>query len=243
MRSTSLTLGTVTVDTASNCGIGRYLVGTTVTVSAHPLPNGEFVDWKKPGGLSLVVASTTPTTSFLLTNDSSSWVHVASFQVVCATVSAAVTGNGKLSIYPASNCTTVGGEAGYSRGTSLSIYPDGLQNPVYDDADIFYSWGPLPAGVSAGHDSSGRDRLVLTVQADVVVPVAFGPRCRVVPVTAVPPSPGDNLGPITAPNCHSPQANGFLPGAPRKGGGRAGPREPGSFGVVGRRRARSRARA
>jgi len=211
-RSTSLSLGTVRVDTASNCSAGRYLVGTTVAVSAHAATGSEFVDWKKPGGAGLIVASTSATTSFLLTNDSSSWVHVATFQVLCATVSAAVTGYGSISVYPASNCTTVGGEPGYTRGTSIAIYPDGLRNPLYGDADAFYAFGSLPGGATLGLDSSGRPRVTMTVSSDAVVPVAFGPRCRVVTVVADPTSPGDHVGPITTPNCHSPQADGFLPG-------------------------------
>ena len=88
VRSNSA-LGTVTVDTAPNCGEGGYTIGSTVTVTAHPQLGGEFLAWlayADPEAPGLVPVATTLTTSFLLDAGSETWVHVASFRVPCSPI-------------------------------------------------------------------------------------------------------------------------------------------------------------
>ncbi len=109
VRSNSA-LGTVTVDTAPNCGEGGYTIGSTVTVTAHPQLGGEFLAWlayADPEAPGLVPVATTLTTNFLLGSGSESWVHVASFRVPCSPITASASpGRAGSSSYPLSNCQT-----------------------------------------------------------------------------------------------------------------------------------------
>lgn len=211
VRSLQPSLGTVTVDTPSNCSGGRYLVGTPVTVTATPGPDAEFLYWQKLGGTGYVVTSSSLTTTFTPTADFETWLHVASFRADCFVLDADVTGNGGLLVFPASTCTTASSEPGYAPGTTLTIYPDDRFNPQYDEVDTFYAWGAaLPAGAQQKRDSSNRPYLEFTITADAVIPVTFGPRCRPVVVTIDPAGPGDSTGVVTPPNCTSPNGNGYL---------------------------------
>ncbi len=214
VRANDLTLGSVGVTTAPNCGAAGYRPGSTVTVKATPFPGAEFAFWQEYRGAStgLVPGSTSQTLTFLVTNDPSSWVRVATFRVPCYPVTAQATGNGGISVYPASNCTTDAGTAGWLRGTAVGIYPDGHPNPTYGEADAFYSFDTLPDGATRSTDSSGRPLLRLTVTQPAVVGLTFGPVCRPVEVTFSPASSGDSATFEPAQNCASPVGNGYLRG-------------------------------
>lgn len=208
VTSANPSLGTVHISTPSNCGVGGYLTGTPVTATAQPISPNVFVAWKKLGGAGLVTDTTTLATMFTITTDSTTWVRVASFSPPCYPVTVAATGRGSASIYPATNCTTLGGVAGYALGTSIAVYPDPLLNAHYGELDAFYSFGAV-AGGSVGSDSAGRVRLVTTVTGATSIPITFGPQCRPVRVVFSPASPGDESS-TPAANCTSPQATGFL---------------------------------
>jgi hypothetical protein len=209
VTSASPSLGTVTIDTPSNCPGGEYLSGTLVTVSAHPIAPNVFVDWQKLGGLSFVHDSYLSTISFVAGADFMTWAHRATFQNACYPVTSAITGHGGISIYPATNCTAFGGGPGYLPGTAIVIYPDTLYNPLYDEHDAFYSFGAVSGG-SVVKDSSGRPYLKLTVNAPKVIPVTFGPQCRAIDVVFDPASAGDAGTVLTPENCQSVNGNGFL---------------------------------
>lgn len=208
--STNTARGTVSVDTAPNCGATGFTAGTTVTVTAHPVAPNELLMWQKysPPTPGLVLAATTRTTSFTITSDANSWVHVATFGLPCYPLTASVTGNGGLLPIPATNCVSAGGVPGYLLATSVTIYPNPSLNPTYGDADVFYSFGTVP-GATLGNDSSGNPRLTLVVTGPMTVPITFGPRCRIVHVVV---GTGDIGEILTAPTCHSPAADGYLPG-------------------------------
>jgi hypothetical protein len=113
-------------------------------------------------------------------------------------------------VYPAANCRTDAGAAGYLYGTQVSIYPDGHDNSYYEEPDAFRSWGALPAGAVAGTDSAGRPLVRLTVTRPAVVPVTFGPVCRTPDIVFDPASEGDRVDFDTAENCLSPTGDGYL---------------------------------
>lgn len=209
VTSSSPSMGTVHIDTISNCGVDGYLSGTAITVTATAISPSVFVNWKKLGGTGLVVDSTLSTITFVVTTDSTTWVRVATFSADCYPVTADVTGHGAISVYPATNCTKPSGVAGYLPGTAIWVYPDTLYNPTYDEHDAFYSFGTVVGG-TLGKDSSNRPRVSATVNAPLVIPVTFGPQCRSVLVTFAPPTAGDVATVATPENCQSPQANGFL---------------------------------
>ena len=206
---TSTGLGTVSVATAPNCGVSGYLAGTLINVVATPAAGAEFVNWMKFGTSGLEVASTAPSSFFAITADSSSGVFVAAFRPACFSVTAAATGSGTIDVYPASTCTTIAGEPGYSIGTSVFAYPTGLYNPIFDEADAFYAFGTLPVGVSLRHDSSNRAYVSLTVTGTTSIPVTFGPKCRTVSVAFAPSDPADDGAVVTPANCFDPAAHGF----------------------------------
>ena len=209
VTSSSTTLGTVSISTPSNCGTGGYLSGTLLTATATAISPNVFVGWKKLGGTGFVDDTTRATIGFTLTTDFMTWTRLATFTTPCYAVTAAVTGRGGISVYPAPNCTTVGGAAGYSLGTAITVYPDTLYNPQYSENDAFYSFGVSP-GLTPGVDSSNRPLARATVAGAMTIPVTFGPVCRSVSVVFQPASATDSAVSQQAENCHSPQGNGFL---------------------------------
>jgi hypothetical protein len=209
VTSANLSLGTVTIDTPSNCPGGQYLSGTLVTVSAHPIAPSVFVDWQKLGGLSFVHDSYLSTISFVASADFMTWSHQATFQTACYPVTSAVTGHGGISVYPATNCTAFGGGPGYLPGTVIAVYPDTLYNPLYDEHDAFYSFGTVTGG-TVKKDSSARPYLSVAVNGPLTIPVTFGPQCRAVSVVFDPAMTGDAATVATSENCESPLGNGFL---------------------------------
>ena len=208
VTSAQPSLGTVQIDTVSNCGVGGYLTGTTVFATATPISPNVFVDWKKLGGAGLIVDTTLSTVGFTVTTDSTTWVRVATFSLNCYPVTGAVTGHGGISVYPASNCTTLGGAAGYAPGTAITVYPDATYNSYYEEPDAFYSFGAV-AGGTVGKDSTGQSILNATVTEALTIPVTFGPLCRTVTVKFAPATDGDSSTAPTPTNCASPQATGF----------------------------------
>lgn len=214
VRSTTPTLGSVTYSPAPNCDGGtKYLSGTTITATATPSAGTEFVAWQKMSPSGLVDASTDLVTSFVLTDDANSGIHLGRFRVACASVTASPTGYGTLDVYPASNCTTIAGNPGYTLGTEVFAYPTGQNNPSYAENDVFYYFGSiLPAGVTKAKDSSNRTYVKLTVADTTSIPVTFGPRCRTVGVALSPTAPGDLTGVQTGYNCFEPGNEGFLAG-------------------------------
>jgi hypothetical protein len=212
VRSLNTALGTVRVNTAPNCGGTGYAAGTTVSVTATPVTPAVFVHWLAYRSGALETSSTSATTSFVVTNDSLTWVHEAVFATPCDSVTASATGYGGLFITPATNCTTDGGDPGYLYGTKVAIYPDGHYDPTYGEDDAFRAFGALPAGASVTHDSSGRVYLALTVTTPTVIPLSFGPVCRPVTIVFDPASSGDSVNFSTPQNCFSPFGNGYLNG-------------------------------
>ncbi len=208
VTSSSISLGTVSISTPSNCGTGGYLSGTLLTVTATPISPNVFVDWKKLGGSGFVVATTSATTSFTVTTDFMTWTRLATFSTPCYPVTASITGRGGISVYPETNCTTTGGVAGYSLGTAITVYPDTLYNPQYSENDAFYAFG-ASTSLTPGVDSSNRPLARATVTGALTVPVTFGPVCRAVSVVFQPASATDSAVSKQAENCHSPQGNGF----------------------------------
>jgi hypothetical protein len=206
--------GTVTVDTPANCGAGGYLIGTYITATATPKSGYELLKWQKytAGSPGLVDAGTAFTTTFQVTADSQTWVRLATFRIECFTVGANATGHGTLQVIPSSNCTTLGGAAGYNRGTTVSAYPDPLLSDFTGELDAFYEFGPQPAGITLKHDSSGRPYVSLTVTGNTLIPVIFGPQCHIVTVLTNPPKDGDTTTIVTEPNCHAPDRTGFVRG-------------------------------
>jgi hypothetical protein len=212
VRSTSA-LGTVTVDTAPNCGGTGYLVGTHVTVTAHPQPGGEFLGWLGyEGGGDLAVVATTLSTTFTLGAGSESWVRVATFRTSCSAITANVTGSGGLFLYPASNCTTADEKPGYLYGTEVSIYPESALNPSYGELDEFYGFGVASYPRTEGLDTFGRFRQLVTVTSPITVPIVFGPRCHGVSVEFAPASAGDAPRVLTPINCSWQKDAGYLRG-------------------------------
>lgn len=209
VTSASPSLGTVSILTPSNCGTGGYLSGTLITATATAISPNVFVNWQRLGGSGLVDDTTLATITFPVTTDFMTWTRVAVFSVPCYTVTASVTGRGDLSIYPAPNCTTTGGVAGYRLGTAITAYPDTLYNPQYSEHDAFYAFGAA-AGLTPGVDTSNRPVARATVTGTMTIPVTFGPVCRTVGVVFEPASATDVARPRQAENCHSPQGDGFL---------------------------------
>jgi hypothetical protein len=211
VRSLQPSLGTVTVNTAPNCGVGGYLAGTAVTVTATPGPDVEFLYWQRESGGTYVPTTTSLTTTFTVTSNFETWLHVASFRAHCFALDADMTGNGGLLVFPASNCSTPSNEPGYAPGTVLAIYPDGRENPSFGEVDAFYGWGAgLTPAAEQTRDSSNRPYLTLTITGDTVIPVTFGPRCRPVDVIVDPGGAGDESSVVTPQNCTSPLGDGFL---------------------------------
>jgi hypothetical protein len=209
VTSSSPSLGTVSITTPSNCGTGGYLSGTLLTATATPISPNVFVNWKRLGGSGFVVDTTSATIAFTVTTDFMTWTRLATFSTPCYPVTAAATGRGGISVYPAPNCTTSSGVAGYTRGTAITAYPDALYNPQYSENDVFYAFGSAP-GLTPGVDSSNRPLARATVTGPLTIPVTFGPVCRAVSVTFEPASAGDSARAAQAENCHSPQGNGYL---------------------------------
>ena len=210
VRSNSA-LGTVTVDTAPNCGEGGYSIGSTVTVTAHPGAGGELVAWlayADPESSGLVPVSTNLTTSFLLGSGSESWVHVASFQTTCSTITPNASGSGGIFVFPLSNCSTSDDKPGWLYGTDVSIYPDPVVNPRYGEPDVFRAFNELE-GASISKDSAGKLRMRLMVVGPTVVPIVFSPQCRPVSVVFSPAAPGDTTRLLTPQNC----GNGYFRGS------------------------------
>lgn len=215
VRGNDASLGTVRVDTAPNCGASGYLPGTIVQVTATPKSPAEFGSWLgyRPPAPNLVLVASTATDRFVVTTDTQTWVHVAQFRVPCNSVTASVTdGLGGISVYPASNCTTSSGAAGYLYGTKVTIYPDGRFNSYYDEPDTFWAFGILPFGAVRGSDSAGHPVMRLTVNAPAVIPVAFGPVCRTVTVVFAPATTGDAADLSPAADCLAPSGQGYLRG-------------------------------
>jgi hypothetical protein len=215
VRGNDSTLGSVSVDTAPNCGASGYLPGTIVQVTATPKAPAEFGYWLgyRPPAANLVLVASTATDRFVVTTDTQTWVHVAQFRVPCSAVTASVTdGLGGISVYPASNCTTPSGAAGYLYGTPVTIYPDGRYNAYYDEPDAFWAFGTLPFGAVRGTDSAGRPLVRLTVTAPAVIPVTFGPVCRTVTVVFEPATTGDVTELSPAADCLAPTGQGYLRG-------------------------------
>jgi hypothetical protein len=215
VRSSDTRMGTVTVDTAPNCGATGYLTGTEVTVSAEPVAPNEFLRWRwyGPTGSKLINGSVAATTSFTVTTDSFTWVHIADFELPCYTVMANATGSGTIGVYPASNCTTDAGVAGYLHGTAVRIYPSPQFNRAYNEEDVFYSFGTQAAGATIVVDSAVTSHVATTVTGTTTIPVTFGPRCRTVSVVLDPATDGDSSSVAKGENCQSPLGNGYVRGS------------------------------
>ncbi len=211
--STSTARGTVTVSPAPSCGVGGYPVGTSVTATAHPIAPNTFLRWRgfTKTDAGLVTVGTSLTSTFEVTNDTWTWVRVADFELPCYVITQQLTGHGFLYASAQPNCTTLDGTPGYSLGTTVTFEPIGLRDPAYGVPDVFYSFGTLPAGASAGTSKSGWPIVTLTATADAVLPVVFGTRCVQVAVTGNPVSDGDAYSATTAPNCFQPDSPGYLP--------------------------------
>ncbi|MCU1579775.1 MAG: hypothetical protein JWP19_1979 [Rhodoglobus sp.] len=211
--ATNPSLGTVSIDTPPNCGVSGYTGGTSITVTAHPIAPNELLTWQKfvPGSPGLVLAATTTTTSFTITSDTNTWVHVATFGLPCYPITAQVTGNGSLLTIPDTNCTSTGGTRGFLLGTRVSIFPNPSVNPTYGDKDVFYFFGNV-AGAVVDRVGTADPKVSLTIAGPTTVPIMFGPRCRVVTVLSDPSATGDVGSVLTPPTCFSPLVQGFLPG-------------------------------
>jgi hypothetical protein len=169
-------------------------------VHATPAPGAEFVTWQRMASTGLVNTVATLSTTFLVSADSNSGIHVGVFRDQCLSATASPTGNGTLDFYPASNCTTIAGNPGYTIGTNVFAYPTGQLNPTLHENDIFYTFGTLPAGVSLAKDSANRPYVTFTIADNTSIPVTFGPRCRTVTVAFSPAVEGDTSAVETAPN-------------------------------------------
>jgi len=212
VRSSNSRMGSVTVDTAPNCGATGYLTGTRVTVSAEPIAPHEFVSWRWYGtsGSELIKGSVAATTSFTVTTDSFTWVHIADFELPCYAVTANATGSGTIGVYPTSNCTTDAGDAGYLHGTAVRVYPTPQFNRAYNEKDVFYSFGTQAPGATIVVDSALTSHVAKTVTGTTAIPVTFGPRCRTVSVIFDPASDGDVSSVAEEENCQSPLGNGYV---------------------------------
>ncbi len=212
VRSSDTRMGTVTVDTAPNCGATGYLTGTDVTVSATPTAPNEFVNWLWYGtsGSELINGSVASTTTFAITSDSFSWVHVAKFELPCYPVTANAIGSGSIWVYPASNCTTHSGDAGHLHGSDVRVYPVPEYNRVFNENDVFYSFGTQAAGATIVADSAVTRHVAMTVTSATAIPLTFGPRCRTVEVDFDPASDGDISAVAEAENCQSPLGDGYV---------------------------------
>jgi len=215
VRSSNTRMGTVTVDTEPNCGETGFLTGTKVTVSAEPIAPNEFVRWRWYGttGSELVNGSVAETTSFTVTTDPFTWVHIGDFELPCYAVTANATGSGTIWGYPTSNCTTDAGDAGYLHGTAVKIYPTPQFNRSYNEKDVFYSFGTQAAGATIVVDSAVTSHVATTVTGTTAIPVTFGPRCRTVSVSFDPASDGDVSSVAEEENCQSPLGNGYVRGS------------------------------
>lgn len=211
VRSTELARGTVTIDTPANCGSGGYLVGTTVTITAHPIAPNLFTAWKAYGASDLEVFSRDRTTTFLVGTDSTTWVRVASFEAPCYPLTADVTGSGGIIAIPATNCVSSAGAAGYLGGTAVTVYPRAAYNPATGENDVFAFFGPVP-GATIGPDRFGDESVALTMTAPTRIPVTFGANCRTVTVEFEPAAPAGTSTVATAQNCFSPAGDGYHPG-------------------------------
>jgi len=212
VRSSDTALGTVSVNTAPNCGATGYLPGSAISVTATAKTGGHFAYWMgyTPGSAGLVKVPMNATGTFTVTRDPDTWVRVAKFVTGCYPITANVSGYGGISVYPASNCTTDAGAAGWLHGTTVSIYPDGAQNPSYGEPDGFWSFGALPPRAVVTADSSHRPYVKLTVTSPASLRVSFGPICRTISVAIDPDSPGDGVTFDPAHNCSSPAGGGYL---------------------------------
>ncbi|MGE3193780.1 MAG: Ig-like domain repeat protein [Microbacteriaceae bacterium] len=212
VRGNDATLGSVRVDTAPNCGATGYLPGTIVSVTAQPIAPGEFGYWTgyRPPAPGLVLVDSAATTRWVVTADTQTWVRVAQFRMPCSPVSAHALGYGGISVYPASNCRTDAGAAGWLYGTPVTVYPDGHYDPVYDEPDAFWAFGTLPPGAVQGTDSAGRPLVRLTVTKATTIPVYFGPVCREPSILLDPADNADTVGYDLPHNCSSPTGGGYL---------------------------------
>ena len=224
VRSNGSSLGSVRVNTSPNCGASGYLPGTTVSVTATALTGAEFAWWLGylPPAPNLVTVSTSATTTFMVTNDTQTWVHVAQFRTPCSVIAASPTGYGDIGFFPASNCTTDDGAAGYLYGTKVTIFPVEHYDPVYDEKDAFRSFGTLPPGATLTHDTSNRLEVSLTVTEPATIPLTFGPQCRPVLVVLNPSHDGDETTAATPVNCFSPYGDGYLRGTTVTAHGKSG---------------------
>ncbi|MCA0218454.1 MAG: Ig-like domain-containing protein [Actinobacteria bacterium] len=206
--SSNTALGTVRIDTAPNCGGTGYLAGTTVTATALPIAPNELAAWSKLGGSGLIIDVTTTSVTWLVTNDSTTWVRAASFRLPCYPVTADAEGGG-IRVLPASNCTTPAGDAGWSIGTAVDVYPVGSYSPGWEENNAFVAFGALPSGAVTSTDRFGDYRASFIVTGATVIPATFGPQCRVVTVVTAPASPGDTTAVSTPQNCESHAVDGF----------------------------------
>jgi len=206
-------LGTVTVDTAPNCGVGGFLEGTVVTVTAHPIAPNEFAGWELLDGSSpdVVPGAQTLSTSFTVTDEWWTWMRVASFREPCYAVTPQITGSGYLYTSATPNCTVPGGGPGYTLGSTVTFTPTGLSNPDYGVPDIFYAFGTLPSGATVGRDVFDRPTVSQVVDAAVEIPATFGPSCLFVNATARPVDARAVADTLSTNNCTSPISTGFLP--------------------------------
>jgi len=211
--SSAPSLGSVTVETPSNCGESGYIEGTVLSLTANPIAPAEFAGWRRYDSLSpgLIAGAGTLATTMTVTHEFWTWVHVADFRIPCYPVTTSLTGYGYLYASVDPNCEVPGGGDGYAWGTAVTLTPSGLNNPAYGVADRFYSLGTLPAGAVVDKDFLGQTTISLVVKSPKVIPVEFGPRCLTVTVDTDPSSEGDTGAAVSAPNCFSPFGEGYLP--------------------------------
>ena len=204
--------GTVSVTPPASCGTGGYPAGTVVTATAQPIAPHVFAQWLgfTASDPAMVPVAHSASTTWTVTNDTWTWVRAAEFRLPCVKATQKIEGQGYLLASRPTDCTTLDGKAGYIQGGTVSFQPIGNINPDYGLRDVFYSFGPLPAGVVAGTDTSGYPKLTVTLAADVTLPATFGPRCVRV-TTAVDPADAGVVALTTPPNCVSPGASGYLP--------------------------------
>jgi hypothetical protein len=206
----SVSLGTASIATAPNCGATGYLPGTTVSITATPMPGAEFLHWLGWTPTNPFTAvSGAATATFVPTTDPATWVREARFRASCYPITSIATGSGGIAVSPSANCTTEAGVAGYLHGTDVVIRPDARYNRYYDEPDTFWSFGAPPPGGVIGSDSTGP-LMRLTVTGTATVRVYFGPVCRDVTVTFSPASEGDQADATPPHNCSTPSGGGDL---------------------------------
>jgi len=161
--------GTVSVETAANCGPDRFLPNTAVTLRAHPAPGKTFQRWS--GDVPTGLETANPLT---LTMDAHKSL-TALFEITCFTLSrnASPSAGGSVAASPGPNCPT--DPQKYMIGATVQL------TATAHAGYYFLSW--------SGGASGAANPTTVTMNADKTVTANFG-ACVTLSPTVSPPGAG-----------------------------------------------------